>query len=162
MDIFKKLRATDASLMKDQINYHETVAKDVMITPIFLYENDNISTIADKLKQEDTNYCIVIDKNKKFLWEITISSLIKIIAHSSIDEPLVKILDIWYRRWINFTSTKNYIKKHKNIIKKDTPLLKIMKLIDKKWFQYIPVVDDNKKVVGLITPSSILRFVINQ
>ena len=67
MDIFKRLRATDASLMKDQINYYETVAKDVMITPIFLYENDNISTIADKLKQEDTNYCIVIDKNKKFL-----------------------------------------------------------------------------------------------
>ena len=162
MDFLKKLRTEEAVIMKKQLNCHETTACDVMIKPIFLYENDDIETITNKLKKENNNYCIVIDENNKFLWEVTVESLIKIIAHSSINEPLVKILDIGYKRWINFTSTKDYIKIHKNTVHKDANLLKIMKLIDKEGFQYIPVIDKEKKVVGIITPSSILRFVINR
>lgn len=160
MDFFQKIREKEAKVIKPQIDFKEIKAKDVMIKPIFLYEKDKIETITNKLKSEEANYCIVVDKNKNFLWEITIENLIKIIAHSSINEPLVEILDIWYKRGINHTSTINYIKKHKNTVKENARLFDILKLIDKKGFQYIPVLDKKNKVIWLITASSILRFII--
>lgn len=159
---FKDLRERQAIFMDSQFEHKKITAEDVMIRPIFLYLEDDIEAILEKLQSEEINYCIVVDEEKHFIGEISDEMLLKIIAHTSVNEPLVKILDIWYKRGINYTHTRDYVKKHKNIITKETPLYEIMKLIDKKWFQFIPVVDEEKKVIWLITPSSILRFVLEK
>ncbi|AHB41003.1 hypothetical protein P148_SR1C00001G0196 [candidate division SR1 bacterium RAAC1_SR1_1] len=161
-DPFKPLRAKESYFMKKFADYPQITAKDIMIKPIFLYEDDDIETILGKLKAEDINYCIVVDKENKFLGEIKDEDIIKIIAHSSVNEPLVEILDIGYKRSINYTSTKDYLKKYDNIVQEDTRLFDIMKIIDKKGYHYIPVINIEKKVVGLITPSSILRFIVKR
>lgn len=149
-------------LLKAPLNRKKTTAEDVMISPIFLYLEDTIETILTKLQSEEINYCVVVDENNHFIGEISDDMLLKIIAHASLNEPLVKILDIGYKRSINNTRAKDYVKKHKYIISQDAPLYEIMKLIDNKWLQFIPVVDQAKKVVWLITPSSILRFVLGK
>lgn len=156
----KDMRERQAMFMESQFEHKKITAEDVMIRPIFLYLEDDIETILEKLQSEEINYCIVVDEEKHFIGEISDEMLLKIIAHTSANEPLVKILDIWYKRGINYTHTRDYVKKHKNTVTVDTPLYDIMKLIDKKWFQFIPVVDKEKQVIWVITPSSILRFVL--
>jgi len=157
------LRWEQAISLKKHLGDHERIlAKDLMIQPIFLYENDDIDTILWKLQMEDVNCCIVVDEHRKFVWELTDEILLKIIARTSVNEPLVKILDVGYKRWINYTHAKDYVHKHKHFVYETTPLFEIMKFIDKKWFQYIPVLDREKSVVWLITPSSVLRFLLNR
>lgn len=159
----KKLREKQAFFLYELNGKQKRItAKDVMITPIFLELEDTVETILEKLQSEEINYCVVVDKDKKFVWEITDEMLLKIIAKTSVKEPLVKFLDIWYKRGINYTHTKDFVKKHKKTIKKETPLFEIMNLINKKWYQFIPVTNEEKKVIWLITPSSILKFVLRK
>ncbi len=160
-DQLKNIRRKKAFWLKGKFEHNKILAEDVMTRPIFLYIDDTIETILGKLQTEEVDYCIVVDENKKFVWEVTDEMLLKIIAHAAVNEPLVEILDIGYKRWINHTQTKDYIRKHKNTVYSETPFFDIMKLIDKKWFQYIPVIDKDKKVIGVITPSSILRFILH-
>lgn len=42
-------------------------AKDAMIKPVFLQQDDNIDTILQKLKNEETYTCIVINSKKEFI-----------------------------------------------------------------------------------------------
>lgn len=158
----KTLRQQQSFLFEWKLGNKKIIASELMIQPIYLRLNDTIEVILNKLQSEEINYCIVVDDDRKFIWGITDEMLLKIIAHTSINEPLVKILDIWYKRGINYTHAKDYVKKHKNTVTAQTPLYDIMKLIDKKWFQFIPVVDEEKKVIWLITPSSVLRFIFNR
>ncbi len=74
------------------------------------------------------------------------------------NEPLTKNLNIGYRRNFLFKSAKELINKHKSTVNKDTLINKVIKLIYKEGFHYIPVLDKNKKVVGVVTPSSILNL----
>jgi predicted transcriptional regulator len=166
MKITKKnlenIREKQALLLDTHYSPKRIYAKDIMIMPTFLYLDDDIESILRKLRSEEINYCVVVDEKKQFIWEVTDEMLLNIIAKTSVNEPLVKILDIGYKRGVNYSSTKDYVKRHKNVIAEDTPLYDIMMLIHKKWFQFIPVVNKEKKVIWLITPSSILKFIIGK
>jgi len=50
------------------------------------------------------------------------------------------------------------INTHKSCVRKDTPINKVIKLIWKEGFEYIPVLDNNDKVIGVVTPSSIINL----
>lgn len=152
------LRKKQAELIENQIHHKKITAKDATIKAVILYEDDEINTIIKKLKKEDTNFVIVVDKEDRFLGEISVEKLIKLIAHKSLDEPLVKILDVGYHRGINFTTAKDHLSKHENIVKLDTPIINVLELVDKEGFNYIPVLNDNGKIKGIITPSSLLNL----
>ena len=91
---FKGLRERQAMLMESQFERKKFTAEDVMIRPIFLYLEDDIETILEKLQSEEINYCVVVDEENHFIGEISDEMLLKIIANISVNEPLVKILDI--------------------------------------------------------------------
>lgn len=137
-------------------------AKDAMIDPIFLHPDDDAEQIIKKLKREDTNVCIVVNKDKKFIGEIGVEDLIKLFLHQVKYEPLVQILNIGYRREFLYMPAKELINKHKSTAKVNDPINKIIKLIYNEGFNYIPVLDENKKVVGVITPSSLINFLQNE
>lgn len=143
------------------IKRKKVTAEDVMTEIQIINENDDINNIIKKLQREDINYCAVIDNNKKFLGEISDEILIKIIAKWALQEPLVEILDIWYKRSINYTKAKDYIQKRKNTITPKTTLFEIMQMIYKKWFQYLPVIE-NQKVIGMVTSSSIMKYLLKK
>jgi CBS domain-containing protein len=50
------------------------------------------------------------------------------------------------------------INKHKSTVKINTPINKVIELIYKDGFNYIPVLDDKRRVIGVITPSSVIEL----
>ncbi|MFH1585172.1 MAG: CBS domain-containing protein [archaeon] len=138
------------------------LAKDAMIKPVFLYPDDNAEQIIKKLKREDTNVCIVVTKDKNFVGEIGVEDLIKLFLHQVKYEPLVQILNIGYRREFLYKPAKELINNHKSTVKINDPISKVIKLIYKEGFNYIPVLDENKRVVGVVTPSSLIDFLQNE
>ena len=158
MNKIKLLRKKESIDFMFEKGQKKLFAKDAMINAIILRENDTIEIIVKKLKNEDINDCIIVDENNKFLGDIPIDKIIKIIAHSSINEPLTKILNIGYRREILYTTAIDHINKHNDFAYETTPIHNILKIIDKKKVTSIPVLCENKEVVGIITPSSLLNL----
>jgi len=137
-------------------------AKDAMIKPVFLYPDDEAEQIIKKLKREDTNVCVVVTKDKKFIGEIGVEDLMRLFLHQVKYEPLVQILNIGYRREFLYRPAKELINKHKSTVKLKDPINKVIRLIYKEGFNYIPVLDEGKKVVGVVTPSSLIDFLQNE
>jgi CBS domain-containing protein len=143
-------------LKKKEEGVKRLVAKDAMIKPVFVYLDDDSQTIIRKLKREDINVCIVVRKDKTFVGEIADDDLLKIFLHEAKFEPLAKMLNIGYRRKIVYKKAKDLINKHKSWVSLDTPINKVIELVYTKGFTYIPVLDKKKKVLGVVTPSSLL------
>ena len=61
-----------------------------------------------------------------------------------------------------YKSAKKLINKHKSTVKLNDPINKVIKLIYKEGFNYIPVLNDDKKVVGVVTPSSLINLLRNE
>ena len=153
----KKFRA-NTSLMVSSSEAINLIAKDAMIKPVFLYPTDDSKKIIKKLKKESTNVCIVVSKDKKFLGEISNEDLIKFFINQINNEPLTEKLNVGYRREFLFKSAKELLNKHKSTVNKDTPINKVIKLIYDEGFHYVPFLDKTKRVVGVVTPSSVLNL----
>lgn len=150
--LFRKWQTKD--LQRENIPLF--TAKEAMIDAVFLHPEDNVSTILNKLKGEDTTVCIVVDKEGKFRGEISDGNIITLFLHQVKYEPLTKSLNVGYLRNFRYKSAKELINKHKNTVYLDTPLNKVIELVYQKKFCYIPVIDHSRKVVGVVTPSSII------
>ena len=157
-DFLKDARRDSAEYLEFEEEVKKLTAKDAMIRPMLLYDTDDCKTIIKKLKREDTNVCIVVNKDKKFIGEISDNDLIKLFLQQVKFEPLVQILNIGYRREFLYKSAKDMINKHKSTVKINTPINKVIELIYKDGFNYIPVLDDKKIVIGVITPSSVIEL----
>ncbi len=138
------------------------LVKDVMVKPIYLYPDDDVKTIMKKLKREDTNVCIVVTKKKEFVGEIGVEDLIKLFLHQVKYEPLVQVLNIGYRREFLYKTAKDLINKHRSTVKATDSLNKVIELVCKEGFNYVPVLGKNKKVLGVVTPSSLINFLQNE
>ena len=156
MDIAKKLRSDDAQYISMTQNMRNLTAKDAMIKPVFVYQDDDSAKIIKKLKREDTNVCIVVTRDMKFVGEISDEDLIKLLLHQVKYEPLTRILNVGYKREFQYKKANELINKHKSTVALDTPINKVIELVYKEGFHYIPVLDKNQKVIGVVTPSSIL------
>ncbi len=154
----KTLRKKQAELLNQEFDIPKLFAKDAMILPTCFYEDDSIDKIISKLKEEDCDVCVVINKDKRFVGEIDDEDLVKIMAHTALKEPITQILDRGYRREINWKKAKDLAKHHKNVVSKDTPINDVLKIVYKKSYDNIIVVDKKNKIVGIITPSSLLSL----
>ena len=160
-DFIKKLRGEGATTISEIESIRRLTAKDAMIKPVFIHPDDDADKIIKTLKREDTNVCIVVTKDKRFVGEISDEDLIELFLHQVKYEPLTNILNIGYRREFVYKKAKELINKHKSTVNPDTPINKVIELVYKEGFQYIPVLDKNKKVRGVVTPSSILDLLQN-
>ncbi len=50
------------------------------------------------------------------------------------------------------------INKPKSTVELDTPINEVIKLVWKEGFHYIPVLYENQKVKGIVTPSSLINL----
>ncbi|MDP2908768.1 MAG: CBS domain-containing protein [Nanoarchaeota archaeon] len=154
----KNLRKKQAELLNQEFDIPKLFAKDAMTLPTCFYEDDSIDKIISRLKEEDCDVCIVIDKDKRFVGEIDDEDLVKIMAHTALKEPITQILDRGYRRELNWKKAKDLAKPHKNVVSKTTPINEVLKIVYKKSYDNIIVVDEKNRVLGVITPSSLLRL----
>ncbi len=157
-NLINRLKEEEATIISESENIRKLTAKDAMIKPVFIYPDDDADRIMKKLKKEDTNVCIVITLDKRFIGEISNEDLIKLFLHQVKNEPVTKILNIGYRREFLYKKAKELINKHKSTVNCDTPINKVIELVYQEGFHYIPVLDKNKKVIGVVTPSSILNL----
>lgn len=154
----KELREEQAEYFVDTEEIPKYYAKNVMIRPVFLNKEDETETILKKLRKESINECIVIDDKGRFFGEVNDEDIIKLFLHQVKVEPLVQILNVGYRREFLYLKAKDLVNKHKNTVTLNTPLNKVIKLVYKEGSNYLPVVDKDKKVLGVITPSSVINF----
>lgn len=133
-------------------------AKDAMIKPIFIKEDDGVEVILNKLKKESINTCIVVDKDKKFYGEISDNDIIKLFLQQTQHEPLVELLDSGYIREFFYKTAKDMVNKHRSVVNKDTPINEVIKLVFKEEFSCVPVLNHNDVVVGVVTPSSLINL----
>lgn len=136
----------------------ELTAKDAMIHPVFLQKDDNIHEILKKLKEENIQTCIVVDKKNHFVWEISVEYIIKVFLNQVNKEPMIKYLNRWYKKALLYKTAEEMCNKHHNTVNLDTNINKVIKHIYKEWFNYIPVLNDEKKVVWVVTPSSLIKL----
>lgn len=129
-----------------------------MIKPILIYEDDDSEKILKKLKREDINACIVVDKDKRLIGEISDNDIIKLFLHQVKYEPLVQLLNRGYRRNFLYKKAKDIVSKKKVFVRKETPINEVIEVVFKNEFQYVPVLNDNDEVVGVITPSSLINL----
>ena len=107
----------EISIRKEQAlmfeeNTKKLLAKDAMIKPILLFADDKADKIIKKLKKEHINACIVVDKDKKFIGEISDNDLIKLFLQQVKEEPIVQILNHGYRREFLHKNAKEIANKH--------------------------------------------------
>lgn len=157
-NLIKKLREQDSQNILNNENIKLLTAKDAMIRPALVHADDTSDKIIGKLKKEDINVCIVVEKDRTFVGEISVEDLIKVFLHQVKFEPVTRILNRGYRREIIYKSARQLINKHKAVVSIDTPINQVIELVYKEGFRYIPVVDKDKKVLGVVTPSSVLNL----
>ena len=157
----KNLIKKQAELFNKEQRLTKLLAKDAMIKPTFFYREEPIEKVINKLKREDCGVCIVVDRNKNFIGEIDDEDLITIIAHTSLKDPIPQILNRGYRREIIWRKAGDLARKHKNIVLGNTTINKVLSLVYKRKKQNIIVVNKERKVIGVITPSSMLRLLSN-
>jgi CBS domain-containing protein len=131
---------------------------DAMVKPVLVYESDKVSTLLRKLKAKDTNVVLVVNKKKEFLGEITEEELLKLFVPESMlgEESVVGILGAGYDRSFFAHSAHDLMAKHIFTVTKKTPIEEVIWLVHSPGFRYIPVLNPQKKVIGVITPSSLL------
>jgi osmoprotectant transport system ATP-binding protein len=156
IDPIKEARRNQAIAIQNAEDISGLAAKDAMIKPVLVYEGDDGDEILKKLKKEETNVCIVVTKDKKFVGEISDEDLIRLFMVQVTTEPLTEVLQTGYRREFAHKKAGQLINKHKSTITQDTPINKVIELIHNEGFQYLPVLDEEKKVLGVVTPSSVL------
>jgi predicted transcriptional regulator len=50
------------------------------------------------------------------------------------------------------------VHKHTASVKFDAPIKKVVMLVEKEGFSYLPVLDYDDRVVGVVTPSSMINL----
>lgn len=150
------LRKKQAEIFSNEIK--RLVAEDAMIKPVFLNPDDDSRMILQKLRKESINDCIVICKKRKFLGEISSEDINKLFLEQVKHEPLVQNLNHGYRREFNYKSAKELMNEHKSTATLDTPINIVIELICKEGFHYIPIIDVDEQVIGVVTPSSIINL----
>ena len=154
----RQLRKQQAEILAFGEDIKKLSAQDAMIKPIIVDANDDAKKVLEKLRKEDINVCIVVNNEMKFLGEIAEENIITLFLKQARYEPLAKIINRGYLREISYKKAKDLMNAHKSIVHPDTPINKVIELVYKHGFCYIPVVDEKKKVVGVVTPSSLIKL----
>lgn len=139
----------------------QLTAKDAMISPVFLQEKDDATTILKKLRHEDISACIVVNKGNTFVGEISVEDVIALFVKQIHIEPMIKYLTRGYKKWFLYKNAWELCNRHKYIVYEDTNINTVIKYIYNPKFIYIPVLDKQKKVVGVVTPSSLINLLRN-
>jgi len=161
-DYLKKLRRKDARVVDAAEEVIKLTARDAMLKPVFLNSEDDGMKVIHKLKSEEIGACIVVTKEKEFVGEISDEDLIRLFLVQIENEPLTEILGVGYNRELKHLKAKDLINEHKSTVYQDTPINEVVKLVYKEGFKYIPVLDKKKRVMGVVTPSSLLGLLKNK
>jgi predicted transcriptional regulator len=136
----------------------QLTAKNAMIAPVFLQETDDISTILKKLRHEDISACIVINNRNAFVGEISVEDIIKLFVQQLNTEPMIKYLTRGYKKGFLYKNAWELCNRHRCTVYEDTNINTVIRAIYTPKSLYVPVLNKQKQVMGVITPNSLINL----
>ncbi|GIP20594.1 CBS domain-containing protein [Paenibacillus sp. J22TS3] len=145
--------------------------KDFMITsPVTVTSDTTLRELLQKLVEKRIGGAPVVDESGKLLGMISDGDVIRYIKPStgrvydfftyviqteteSLDTAVISKLQ----------TTVNHVMVHKNLytVSPEDPLERAIEILGKHHFKKIPVVDDNRKIVGVISRGDVIRQLVN-
>jgi len=152
------------------------LVKDLMNRKIiYCYENDNLYTAIKKLLKYNISGMPVVDKSKKLKGIISITDIINFLSKKVIKREIKKSLwefslfifkQFFERSFLEKVKINLLEEKVKNIMKRDVITIEEGKTVGeaiemmKKYDISRLIVTRNSKVVGIITKTDILRYLL--
>jgi CBS domain-containing protein len=152
------------------------LVKDLMNRKIiYCYENDNLYTAIKKLLKYNISGMPVIDKSKKLKGIISITDIINFLSRKVIKREIKKSLwefslfvfeQFFEKSFLEKVKINLLEEKVKNIMKRDVITIEESKTVGKaiemmkKYDISRLIVTRNSKVVGIITKTDILRYLL--
>ena len=143
----------------------ETIMVKEVIT---LKEEMNAQEAMKKLMERKISGLPVVDNDNKVVGMLTEKSILMAILPSYIKKVGHFVYEVDPKKLINKIENlhelkvKDIMRKEVITAKKDTSLTKIARIMLTQKIRRIPVVDDNKQLIGLIARQDILRYFLNQ
>ncbi|WP_068616131.1 CBS domain-containing protein [Paenibacillus tuaregi] len=145
--------------------------KDFMITsPVTVTSDTTLRELLQKLVEKRIGGAPVVDESGKLLGMISDGDVIRYIKPStgrvydfftyviqteteSLDTAVISKLQ----------TTVNHVMVHKNLytVSPEDPLERAIEILGKHHFKKIPVVDENRKIVGVISRGDVIRQLVN-
>ena len=117
------------------------IIKDVMKTDLFVLEEEaRLKDAADMMKLERIRHIPVVDKNFKLVGLVTHRSLLSVLA----------------KRKENFL-IKDIMTKDVKAVEPETPLKGAIDVMIVNKFGCLPVVDNTRKLIGIVTEIDLLK-----
>ena len=142
--------------------------KDVMIKNVVkIYEDDELSIAEQKFVENHINYLVVIDHDKKIVGLLSRKYLYKTLAPRKIvseemdyDPQIIIDGDSFYEKATldNFI-LRNIMNKNPSCLKPEDSLKTALLMMAEKKVSCIPVIDANKKPVGVLSHQEIVGYV---
>lgn len=117
------------------------LVRDVMRTELFFFEEDQMISISDILGLEKVRNIPVIDKNKKLVGLITHRELMKALSKKSEN-----------------IAVKDYMVTEVIAVGPDIPLKGAIDIMIINKFGCLPVVNEDRKLIGMLTETDLLQL----
>lgn len=142
-----KMNKEESTAVQDLMKYEvETAGRLMTNRYVWIPQEYTVREVVDKLKSfaelaETINYLYVIDEEKRLVGVVSYRDLI-------LADATEKIMDIMFSRVIS--------------VHVDTDQEEVAHVIERYDFLAVPVVDDNKTLVGIITVDDVIDVVIQE
>ena len=140
--------------LRDIIN--TTLIKDFMIMPpIILKYNEKFSKVEAILREKQIKHLPILDENGRLGGLITLSDLYRTCSPRKNVEDGTFVYD---HAQLDGFILKNVMTKDPFALKPDNTLKEALEVMVRGGFGCIPIVDDDRRIVGIITQTDMIRI----
>lgn len=150
-------------------------AKEIMSKPaVSIKENQTVKEALDILAEHKISGLVVVDDESKVIGIISDTDIIRYSQQRSVipqtnfsfwTSPYTEMDDIASIRegfeMLHRTLISQVMTKKVHTVKKDTPATDVAKLMNRRNINRVPVIDDDEKLVGIITRSDVVQCLAN-
>ena len=132
-----------------------TLVREVMATPVItVYETDDFALVQEKIALYDIRHLPVVDETGSIVGLITQRDLYQIHSPRHLDDGT------WYydEEALNQFLLMKVMLKNPFTLKADNTLAEALEAMIRHKFGCIPIVDDDKKICGILTRDTVLKF----
>ena len=135
---------------------NNTLIKDFMILPpIILNYNESFSKVEQILRERGIKHLPILDENGRLGGLITLSDLYRTCSpRRTIDGAYV-----YDKAQLDNFILKNVMTKNPKTLKADNTLKDALEVMTFGGFGCLPIVDDDRRIVGVVTQTDIIRIV---
>ncbi len=126
------------------MNAHDLMSPQVVVAK----ENTNAEQISARLLAGEFNGVPVVDDNGAVIGIVTALDILRAIQGG--------------KKKLNTMLARDIMTPNPSVVKKDTPIEEIIRILVEKEIVLVPVVEDNNKLIGVVARLDILREKLNE